>query len=162
VAANAAPRQLTPYAVLTDPPMMPNENSTRAANHEPAQQRWLVGHLLDAIRTEQRLLQDLGRLMQQQRAAIATDDHEALDDATFGIQRILQTLSEASRRPRIINRQLGGAENMPLTALAESLGVFPPQQLLAARNDLREAARLLEDEVRTNRALLAEALGSET
>jgi hypothetical protein len=152
---------MTPYAELTDPPTMPNEISTRTANRQPAQQRWLAGHLLDAIRTEQRLLQDLGRLMQQQRAAIAAEDHEALDDATFGIQRILQTLGEASRRPRIINRQLGGAENMPLIALAESLGVFPPQQLLAARNDLREAARLLEDEVRTNRALLAEALGSE-
>ncbi|MGH7710202.1 MAG: flagellar export chaperone FlgN [Gemmatimonadaceae bacterium] len=153
---------MKPYAELTDPPMMPNENSTRAANRQPAQQRWLVGHLLDAIRTEQRLLQDLGRLMQQQRAAIAAEDHEGLDDATFGIQRILQTLGEASRRPRIINRQLGGAENMPVSDLAESLGVVPPQQLLTAQNDLREAARLLEDEVRTNRALLTEALRSET
>ncbi|MGQ0639573.1 MAG: flagellar export chaperone FlgN [Gemmatimonadaceae bacterium] len=138
--------------------MTPNEQETAAAGRAPGNQRWLTGHLLDAIRTEQRLLKDLGRMMQEQRAAIVADDHEALDDTTFGIQRMLQNLNEAGRRPRIINRQLGGPQGAPLTALAESLGVFPPQQLMTARNDLREAARLLEDEVRSNRALLAEAL----
>jgi hypothetical protein len=140
---------------------MPNENPTSASGSHPGNQRWLTDHLLDALRTEQRLLQDLGRIMQRQRAAIAAEDYEALDDATFGIQRILQTLSEASRRPRLINRQLGGGEGVSLTALAESLCVLPPPQLLAARNDLREVARLLEDDVRTNRTLLAEALAKD-
>jgi len=73
----------------------------------------------------------------------------------------LQTLGEASRRPRIINLRLGGSENVPLTDLVESLGMAATPELLAARDDLREAARLLEDEVRTNRALLSDALAVE-
>ncbi len=113
------------------------------------------------MQTERRLLDDLGRLMRQQRAAIAADDHEALDDATFGMQRVLQTLSEASRRPRIINSQLGGGENVPLTDLAESLGLFAAPQLVEARDELREAARLLEAELRTNRELLGQALANQ-
>jgi hypothetical protein len=115
-------------------------------------------HLMDAIQTERRLLDDLGTLMRQQRAAIAADDHEALDDATFGIQRVVQTLSEASRRPRLINAQLGGGDNISLGELAESLGLSATPQLVEARNELREAARVLEDELRTNRELLGQAL----
>jgi hypothetical protein len=111
------------------------------------------------MRTERRLLKDLERMMLQQRAAIAAGDPESLDDATFGIERILRTLGEASRRPRLINRQLGSSEAVPLAALAESLGGLPGHQLLAARDDLRETARLLEDAVRTNQALVALALG---
>lgn len=138
--------------------MLPNAKATAVTNQQSGNPRWLTGQLLDAIQTERRLLHGLGRMVQQQRAAISAEDHEALHDATFGIERILQTLSEASRRPRIIHRQLGGGDRVSLTALVESLGILPPSELLAARNDLREAARVLEDEVRANRALVAEAL----
>jgi hypothetical protein len=137
---------------------MPNETVTESPSETRVQQRWLTQHLLDAVYTERRLLLDLSRLMKQQRAAIAADDFEALDDATFGIQRVLQTLGEANRRPRIINLRLGGSENLPLTDLIESLGMDAAPDLLAARDDLREAARLLEDEVQMNRALLTDAL----
>ncbi len=113
---------------------------------------------MDAIQTERRLLDDLGSLMRQQRAAIAADDHEALDDATFGIQRVVQTLSEASRRPRLIIAKLGGGENIPIGDLAESLGLCATPELVEARNELREAGRVLEDELRTNRELLGQAL----
>ena len=115
-------------------------------------------HLMDAIQTERRLLDDLGHLMRQQRAAIAADDHEALDDATFGIQRVVQTLSEASRRPRLIIAKLGGEDNIPIGDLAESLGLCATPELVEARNELREAGRVLEDELRTNRELLGRAL----
>ena len=141
--------------------MAPNETLSHAEDAS-AKQRWLAEHLMDTIHTEHRLLQELRRVLQQQRAAIAALDHGAMDDATFGIQRIMQTLNEASRRPRLINQQLGGATSVPFTTLAESLGVSPSPELVQAQNDLREAARLLEDDVRTNRALLAQALGSET
>lgn len=137
---------------------MPNDVALENSIETQAPQRWLTQQLLDAVYTERRLLLDLGRLMRQQRAAIAADDFEALDDATFGIQRVLQTLSEANRRPRIINMRLGGSENVPLTDLIESLGMDATPELLAARDDLREAARLLEDEVQINRGLLSEAL----
>ncbi len=140
---------------------MPNDNLSRAEETASAKQRWLGEHLMDTIRTEQRLLEELRRFMQQQRAAIGALDHDALDDATFGIQRIMQTLNEASRRPRLINQQLGGAASVSFTALAESLGVLSSPHLVQAQHDLREAARLLEDDVRTNRALLAQALDSE-
>lgn len=141
---------------------MPNDSYIETASETHVQQRWLTQHLLDAVYTERRLLHDLGRLIQLQRAAIAADDYEALDDATFGIQRVLQTLGEAGRRPRIINLRLGGSENVPLTDLIESLGMAATPELIAACDDLRESARLLEDEVRTNRALLSEALASKT
>ncbi|HEV8362330.1 MAG TPA: flagellar export chaperone FlgN [Gemmatimonadaceae bacterium] len=140
---------------------MPNDSASESPSETQLQQRWLTEHLLDAVYTERRLLHDLGRLMRQQRAAIAADDYEALDDATFGIQRVLHTLGEANRRPRIINLRLGGSENVPLTDMVESLGMAATPELLAARDDLREAARLLEDEVRTNRALLSDALAIE-
>ena len=142
--------------------MAPNDTLPPAEETTSAKQRWLAEHLMDTIHTEQRLLQELRRVLQQQRAAIAALDHGALDDTTFGIQRIMHTLNEASRRPRLINQQLAGAASVPFTALAESVGVPPSPALVQAQNDLREAARLLEDEVRTNRALLAQALGSET
>lgn len=137
---------------------MPNATSATAAYLPRAEQRWLMEQLMDAIRTERRLLDDLGSLMRQQRAAIAAGDHEALDDATFGIQRVVQTLSEASRRPRLIKAQLGGGEEVSLGELAESLGLAATPELVEARNELREAARVLEDELRTNRELLGQAL----
>jgi hypothetical protein len=113
---------------------------------------------MDAYRSEQRLLEDLARLLLQQRAALASEDHEALDDATFGIQRVMQSLTEAGRRPRLITSQFRGAGDDSPVDLVEALGLPATSELLAARDELRVTARLLEDELRINRSLLEGAL----
>lgn len=142
--------------------MEPNAHTASSPAGPPlAQRRWLTEHLMDAYRSEQRLLEELARLLVQQRAAIASEDSDALDDATFGIQRVMQTLSEAGRRPRLITSQLAGAGDTSPVDLIESLGLPATSELLAARDELRATARLLEDELRGNRSLLEEALADQ-
>ena len=141
--------------------MTPNDKLQRAANARPAEHRWLVAHLIDAMGTEKRLLDELRRLTQMQRDAVARSDCASLDDATFGIQRVLQTLAEAGRRSRMITSRLGGASRMPLAEAVESLGLDPTPELLDAWNSLREASRLMEEELNGNRALLDDALANQ-
>jgi hypothetical protein len=121
--------------------MTPNENpsspSSPPAAPALAPRRWLTEHLMDAYRSEQRLLEDLARLLLQQRAALASEDHEALDDATFGIQRVMQSLTEAGRRPRLITSQFRGAGDDSPVDLVEALGLPATSELLAARDELR-------------------------
>jgi len=78
--------------------------------------------LSDVLGTEQRLLEELMLVMRKQRAAVAADDLEALDDSVFATYRVLATLGEARRRRKSVNRLLGGAEDMNVNDLEEILG----------------------------------------
>ena len=149
--------RFTPLAPVL---MTPNDTLPRA-DARPAEHRWLVAHLIDAMCTEKRLLDELRRLTHLQREAVAAADHASLDDATFGMQRVLQTLNEAGRRSRMITSQLGGPSNMPLAEVVESLGLDPSPELLDAWNGLRESSQLIDAELHGNRALLGDALANQ-
>jgi hypothetical protein len=63
-----------------------------------------VAALADALRSEARLLGDLVNIMHLQRASVARDDIDGVDDSVFATHRILVTLGEARRRRRSLNR----------------------------------------------------------
>ena len=65
--------------------MTPNDTLARANGARPLEHRWLVAHLIDAMHTETRLLDELRRLTQLQRDAVAAADHGSLDDTALSI-----------------------------------------------------------------------------
>jgi hypothetical protein len=87
--------------------------------HEPAPRLGVpTGALLDALHdalvSERKLLDDLIAQMRRQRAAVAADNIEGVDDSTFATHRILATLGQARTRRRQLNVLLGGSEDCTL------------------------------------------------
>jgi hypothetical protein len=118
----------------------------------------MVLQLLDAIRCEARLVSDLIALQWQQRAAIEADDLLAIEDTTFGIQRVVCTLSEAHRLRGAISDVLGVVEHGSVFDLFGAVGPVAAGVLHAERARLTEVTRVLVHEVELNRALLKTAL----
>jgi hypothetical protein len=118
----------------------------------------LLDALHDALISERKLLDDLIGQMRRQRAAVALDDIEGVDEGTFATHRILATLGQARTRRRQLNILLGGAEDCTLRELENMLGDRIDARLRDARQRLTQAADLLTREVGMNRKLLREAL----
>ena len=114
--------------------------------------------LSDVMGTERKLLEELVHVMQQQRAAVAADDLQALDDSVFATYRVLATLGEARRRRKSVNRLLGEAEDMNVNDLEEILGDRATPAVIAARNALQAAAVALSGEVDANKQVLRLAM----
>lgn len=120
----------------------------------------LLGALLDALRSERRLLDDLASTMRRQRAAVGGDDLQAVDDSVFATHRILATLGQARVRRRQLNRLLCGAEELPARDLDAVLGDRMTEPLRSARDELQASAGALSHEVEVNRRVLRDALAS--
>lgn len=118
----------------------------------------LLDALHDALISERKLLDDLIGQMRRQRAAVAADDIEGVDESTFATHRILATLGQARTRRRQLNILLGGSEDCTLRELEDMLGDQVDTRLRDARLRLTQAADLLTREVGMNRKLLREAL----
>ena len=116
--------------------------------------------LADVLGTERKLLEELMHVMQQQRAAVAADDLQALDDSVFATYRVLATLGEARRRRKSVNRLLGSAEDMNVNDLEEILGDRATPEVIAARNALQDTAVSLSREVDINKQVLRGAMDS--
>jgi FlgN protein len=114
--------------------------------------------LSDVLGTERRLLEELMSVMQKQRAAVASDDLQSLDDSVFATYRVLATLGEARRRRKSVNRLLGGAEDMNVNDLEEILGDLATPAVIAARDALQDAAVSLSREVDINKQVLRTAM----
>lgn len=114
--------------------------------------------LSDVLGTERRLLEELISVMQKQRAAVASDDLQSLDDSVFATYRVLATLGEARRRRKSVNRLLGGAEDMNVNDLEEILGDRATPAVIAARDALQNAAVSLSREVDINKQVLRSAM----
>ena len=114
--------------------------------------------LSDVMGTERRLLEELMNVMQKQRAAVAADDLQALDDSVFATYRVLATLGEARRRRKTVNRLLGEAEDMNVNDLEEILGDRATSTVIDARNALQHAAVSLSHEVDINKQVLRAAM----
>jgi len=118
----------------------------------------LLDALHDALISERKLLDDLIAQMRRQRASVAADDIEAVDESTFATHRILATLGQARTRRSQLSILLGGSENCTLHELEDMLGDQVDARLRDARVRLTQAADLLTREVGMNRKLLREAL----
>lgn len=114
--------------------------------------------LVDVLQSERRLLEELVAVMQRQRAAVAADDLQSLDDSVFATYRVLATLGEARRRRRSVNRLFGRDEDFDMNELEAELGAQATPALLAARDALRECAASLAGEVQRNKAVLEQAM----
>ena len=117
-----------------------------------------VDVLSDVLGTERRLLEELVLVMQKQRAAVAADDLQALDDSVFATYRVLATLGEARRRRKSVNRLLGAEEDMNVNDLEDILGDRATPAVVDARNALQDAAVALSREVDINKQVLRTAM----
>jgi hypothetical protein len=116
--------------------------------------------LADALRSERRLLDELVAIMRRQRASVAADDLQSVDDSVFATHRVLLTLGEARRRRRSLNLLLGGSEEMEVRELESLLGPAVSAPLREALDALRAAALVLSREVEVNRRVLRQALAA--
>jgi hypothetical protein len=126
----------------------------RPRHHAPA----TLDALLDALRSERRLLDELAATMRRQRAAVGADDLPGVDDSVFATHRILATLGQARVRRRQINRLLSGVEELPARDLDAVLGDQMTDAIRAARAELQASAGALAQEVDVNRRVLRDAL----
>jgi hypothetical protein len=122
--------------------------------HAPA----LLDAVLDALRSERRLVDDLATTMRRQREAVAVDDLGAVDDTVFATHRIVATLGQARLRRRQLNRLLAGRDEVGVRDLADVVGPQMTDALRAAADGLAEAAGALAREVDVNRRVLRDAL----
>jgi hypothetical protein len=67
----------------------------------------LLDGLIDSLQTERRLVEELTVIMLKQRAAVASENLQSVDDSVYAVQRVLLTLGEARKRRHTINTRLG-------------------------------------------------------
>jgi len=124
----------------------------------PVQTLTAIDALVGAMQSERKLVDDLTQTMRRQRAAVAGDDLEGLDDSVFATHRLVQTLGEARRRRRGVCGLLGEPEDLGLHELDAALGSRMTGAVRDERDALQTSARALQREVDTNRRVLREAL----
>lgn len=132
-------------------PALPARRSTGAASLEA---------LASAITAEVRLLEELIGVMRRQRASVAEDDLQGVDDSVFATHRILVTLGEARRQRRALGELIAGTDDLGLRTLDDVLGERMPAPLRDARDGLQAAAIILSREIEINRNLLRSALSN--
>jgi hypothetical protein len=114
--------------------------------------------LTGALRDEARLLAELTGVVHNQRAGVAADDVQTVDESVFGAHRILRTIGEARRRRRGLLDALVGSEDLAIHELDEALGILMTPELRQARDELQAAANLLSREIAINRRIIQDAL----
>jgi len=120
----------------------------------------LLESLIDSLQSERRLVEELTTIMLRQRAAVAADDLQGVDDSVYAVQKVLLTLGEARKRRHSLNNRLGFAEDIALRDLIEVMGEAAPEALRTAGRQLQDTARILAGEVAINRQVLRESLAS--
>jgi len=116
--------------------------------------------LADALLSERKLIDELTSIVLRQRAAVAVDDLQAIDDSVFATHRLLLTLGEARKGRRSINAMAGCKEETGVKHLEEALGAWMTPRLRAAREELQIAAAQLSREIGINRRILREAIAN--
>ena len=124
--------------------------------HAPA----TLDALLDSLKSERKLLEDLAATMRRQRAAVGGDDLQTVDDTVFATHRILATLGQARLRRRQLSRLLAGVDEFPMRELEEVVGPQMTDPLRGARDELHASAQALSREVDVNRRVLRDALAN--
>jgi hypothetical protein len=114
--------------------------------------------LIDTLETECRLLSELASILRQQRAGVAADNMNMVDDSVFAAHRVIGTLKEAQRRRRSLVELLTGTQTTSLAELDEALGPPTGHALVEIRGRIGCEARALAREVRLNRNVLDGAM----
>ncbi len=116
--------------------------------------------LCEALLSERTLIDDLTEVVLRQRAAVAVDDLQAVDDSVFATHRLLLTLGEARKQRRSLNSMVGCKEDTGVKHLEDALGRWMTPQLREAREELQGAAARLSREIGINRRVLREAISN--
>ena len=112
-----------------------------------------IESLAEALNAERRLLDALNAVVRRQRAAVATDDLDAVSDCVFATHRMLVTLREARSHRQSIGALIGlpGGADAGTDSLDRALGARMTAAIRTARDQLHEAARSLAREVAATR-----------
>ena len=140
--------------------MMPSETVDATTVLSAGTSAATLDALFDALQSERRLVLELIELMRRQRAAVAADDLEAVEETVYATHRVLHTLNEARRRRRTLKRMLGEDETPGIAGLDSLLGDRMSEPMRQARDELQAAALTLSREVATNRQVLREAIAT--
>lgn len=118
-----------------------------------------MSELSGALRHELRLLEDVRHALQRQRAAVAANDVEAIDDSVAAVGRTLFTLEEARRRRAGLIRQLlGNLGDGSIEELERALGATLPAPIAETRAAVRRAAESVRREGLINQTVLRRCL----
>jgi len=150
----------TPYPPVHQLPQPPAMRASYGRDASGVHSAGTLAALLDSLRSEARLVDELAATMRRQRAAVGADDLQGVDDSVFATHRILATLGQARQRRRQLNRLLGADEELSVSRLDELLGSQMSEPLRVARDGLQTAAQALAREVDVNRRVLREAIAS--
>lgn len=121
-----------------------------------------ITELSNALSTETRLLKRLMGILQDQRAGVAADDIQAVDDTVHAAQRVMLNVGVARRHRRELTRLLTGAEDLGINDLDGALGNYMTSELEHSRNGLQAIAHALSAEIVVNRRVLSQALRNGT
>ncbi|MEO8944893.1 MAG: flagellar export chaperone FlgN [Gemmatimonadaceae bacterium] len=116
--------------------------------------------LTDALVSERKLIDELTEIVLRQRAAVAVDDLQSVDDSVFATHRLLLTLGEARKGRRSLNAMVGCKEETGVKHLEDALGPWMTPSLRTAREELQVAAGRLSREIGINRRILREAIAN--
>jgi hypothetical protein len=160
-AVTYAPRSIRPASG----PAVPAGGAAPAAGPRTPPPPALFDALLDALRSERKLVDDLAATMRRQRDAVAGDDLETVDDTVFATHRVLATLGQARIRRRQLNRLFTGADEVPVRTLADAACAAASDadrvgELRGACDGLLAGAGALAREVDVNRRILRDALAA--
>jgi hypothetical protein len=116
-----------------------------------------IESLAEALNAERRLLDELSGVVRRQRAAVATDDMDAVSDCVFATHRMLVTLRETRSHRRSIGTLIGlpAGADAGTDSLERALGARMTPAIRAARDELHHAARTLAREVAASRNVTA-------
>lgn len=128
--------------------------------HFPAQDAGWTAALTDTMITERHLLDDLIRVLKNQKIAVASDDISALDESVYAAQRIFLTLRQARRHRRGLLNALIGEEEVALDEMDSALGSSMTASLTEARDGLQVAAQRLARQMQVNRRVIQEVIAS--
>lgn len=117
-----------------------------------------IAALARALRDEARLLAELTGVLHNQRAGVAADDVQRVDESVFGAHRILRTIGEARRRRKSLLAALCGSEDLAIQQLDDALGIRMTPELREARDELQANAEILSHEIAINRRIIQDAL----
>lgn len=132
--------------------------ATLAAADPAAGSGLTLAALARALSDEARLLAELNTIVHNQRAGVAADDVQIVDDSVFGAHRVLRTIGEARRRRRSLLDALVGSEDLALHDLDDALGILMTPEIRQAREELQNAATILSREIAINRRIIQDAL----
>jgi hypothetical protein len=124
---------------------------------------WLLVHhrleeLTAALAHELRLIDDLRQALMRQRAAVASDDPQAMEASVQAIGRTSLTLEEARWQRGALIALMTGNSTIPLAELEARLGFAMPHDLVATRDAVRRAAEATSRELAVNQTILRRAL----